>query len=202
MIFHSAKPSDPFQSVFDHLNEIMRRKERALMAIDGMCASGKSALAKRIAERYASRIFHMDDFFLTPQMRRPERLARPGGNIDVERFEAEVLQPLLRGDTVHYRKYDCKTDTFIPQPPIEPKPLGIVEGEYSLHPRIRHVFDFSVGLRVSPDVQLRRIAAREGEAQLSVFRTRWIPLEEKYFKEYAVRERCDHIFKNSKNYHS
>ena len=33
----------------------------------------------------------MDDFFLRPEQRRPERFAEPGGNVDRERFAAEVL---------------------------------------------------------------------------------------------------------------
>jgi len=177
--------------VFDLIDSAMRRKARVLMAIDGMCAGGKSVLARRIAGRYACNVFHMDDFFLTPQMRTPARLAMPGGNVDVERFEAEVLKPLLSGSAFYYRRYDCRTDAFIQQQEVAPKPLEIVEGAYSLHPKLRDVFDLAVGLRVAPDVQLRRIAAREGEERLQDFRTRWIPMENHYLSATDVWARCD-----------
>ena len=187
----SNSPCDPFQSVFIRIDEATRRKKRVLLAIDGMCASGKSALAKRIAERYDCNVFHMDDFFLTPEMRTDERLAQPGGNADVYRFEVEVLKPLLQGDMVRYQRYDCKTGALIWQPIAEPKPLEIVEGAYSLHPKLRHIYDLAIGLRVSPEAQIRRVAAREGEDRLADFKTWWIPLEELYLKETGVWARCD-----------
>ena len=191
MINPSNRSSDPFQSVYIRIDEATLRKSRVLLAIDGMCASGKSTLAKHIAERYECNIFHMDDFFLTPNIRTDERLAQPGGNVDVSRFEAEVLKPLLRGDTVRYQRYDCKTGEFFRQPPVEPKPLEIVEGAYSLHPMLRDTYDIAIGLRVTPEAQIRRIAAREGKARLPDFIARWIPLEERYLAETEVWARCD-----------
>jgi len=182
-----------FRSVFDHIDGVMSGKARVVMAVDGMCASGKSTLAEHIAGHYACNVFHMDDFFLTPEMRTPERLAAPGGNIDVERFEAEVLKPLLAGSAFRYRRYDCRGDAFVWRPPVAPKPLEILEGAYSLHPRLRGAVDLAVGLRVAPDVQLRRIAAREGEDRLADFQARWIPLEEHYLAETQVWARCDLI---------
>ena len=193
----SNRPSDPFQSVFFHIGEVKRRKKRVLMAIDGMCASGKSTLARLVAERYVCNVFHMDDFFLPPVMRTIERFALPGGNADVERFETEVMEPLLHGDTVRCQRYDCKTGEFIWQPPAEPKPLEIVEGAYSLHPKLRHAYDLAVGMCVTPEEQLRRIVAREGEARLPDFITHWIPLEERYLAEIQVWARCDLVIDTS-----
>ena len=190
-------PNDLFQSVLDRVAAAMGRKPLVLMAIDGMCASGKSALAERIAGHYPCNVFHMDDFFLTPEMRTPARLAEPGGNVDVERFKAEVLEPLRNGRTVRCRKYDCGTGAFAPAPPAEPKPLAIVEGAYSLHPRLRNAYDLAVGLRVSPDAQLRRIAAREGEGRAPDFITRWIPLENHYIEKTGVWARCDLVIDTS-----
>ena len=61
-------------------------KPRLLIAIDGCCATGKTTLARQLAERYECNLFHMDDFFLRPHQRTEERLAAPGENIDHERF--------------------------------------------------------------------------------------------------------------------
>ena len=60
----------------------------------------------------------MDDFFLRPEQRTPERYAEPGGNVDRERFLAEVLIPLRAGETVQYRRFDCSTFTVLPPKPI------------------------------------------------------------------------------------
>lgn len=63
------------------------------VAIDGPCASGKSTLGQLLAGVYGCPLIRMDDFFLRPEQRSPERLAQPGGNVDYERFSREVLSP-------------------------------------------------------------------------------------------------------------
>ena len=82
---------------------------RVLVAIDGRCAAGKTTLAASLQAQLACNVFHMDDFFLRPEQRTPERLRQPGGNVDFERFLTEVLRPLRDGAPVTYRPYDCRT---------------------------------------------------------------------------------------------
>ncbi len=52
-----------------------------------------------------------------------------------------------------------------------------------------HIF-----LTVQPTEQLRRIAIRNGQQGLKVFRERWIPLEERYFSAFSVQQRCELCF--------
>ena len=49
--------------------------------------------------------------------------------------------------------------------------------------------------RVSTDSeeQMTRIAARDGAEYAEVFRTRWIPMEEKYFSAFGIKEKADLI---------
>ena len=187
---HPATPPDPFLPVYERIDEALRQKSRVLMAIDGMCASGKSTLAERIAARYACNVYHMDHFFLTPEQRTQKRLALPGGNVDAERFEAEVLSALLEGRTVRHRRYDCASGEFLWQPQAEPRALEVVEGAYSLHPGLARAYDLAIGLRVSSEAQRARILAREGAAGAAEFAGRWIPLEERYLAETGVWARC------------
>ena len=46
-------------------------------------------------------------------------------------------------------------------------------------------------LSVPEEEQLRRIEERNGKEGLAVFREKWIPLEEQYFKAYSIAERCE-----------
>ena len=71
--------------------------DRFILAIDGRCASGKTTIATELAHTLNADLIHMDDFFLRPEQRTPERLAIPGENIDHERFLTEVLEPLRAG---------------------------------------------------------------------------------------------------------
>ena len=116
------------------IDRLLAERERVLVAIDGSCAAGKTTLAGQLAERYDCNVFHMDDFFLRPEQRTPERYAQDGGNVDYERFREEVLLPLKAGKIVSYRPFDCKTFTLSDAVSVAPKKLNIVEGSYSLHP--------------------------------------------------------------------
>ena len=76
------------------IDGLLAEKDMVIMAIDGKCNSGKTTLASKLAEIYDCNVFHMDDFFLRPEQRTPERFAEVGGNVDYERFWEEVLLPL------------------------------------------------------------------------------------------------------------
>lgn len=170
-------------------------KESLLIAVDGRCAAGKTTLAAGLQEILDCNVIHMDYFFLQPWQRTPKRLSEPGGNVDYERFLEEVMLPLKKGKPFSYRKFDCKQMDFSPET-IEmcPNRLTIVEGAYSCHPALWDFYDLRVFLNIEPEEQLRRIAHRNGEKALQMFRERWIPLEEKYFLEYNIMDRCDYIF--------
>lgn len=165
---------------------------RAVVALDGRCASGKTTLAARLARERGWSVVHMDHFFLRPEQRTPQRYAQPGGNVDHERFLEEVLLPLRRGERPVYRPYDCHAQALRPPVSLEPDPVVLVEGSYACHPALWEHYDLRAFLTVDPALQLERLRAREGEEQARTFQERWIPLEERYFSAYGVEARCDY----------
>ncbi len=175
------------------LSEIERRQDGSapfLLAVDGRCAAGKSTLARELAQRSGCAVIPMDHFFLRPEQRTEARFAEPGGNVDRERFLADVLRPLRAGEPFFYRPFDCHTLSLAAPVPVAPARLCVVEGSYSCHPALRDAYDLTVFLDVSPDEQLRRIRVRNGEEGAQRFAERWIPLEERYFTELDVRAHC------------
>lgn len=170
--------------------EAMPEKDRILVAIDGSCASGKSTLASALARKLDCNLFHMDDFFLRPEQRTPERLARPGGNVDHERFREEVLEPLKGGAAFSYRPYDCSTGSLKDPVPVQPKRISIVEGSYSHHPGFGDVYDLKVFLTVSEEVRTERIRNRPVFLQERFF-AEWIPMEQEYFKAFSIQDKAD-----------
>lgn len=165
---------------------------RAVVALDGRCASGKTTLAARLARERGWSVVHMDHFFLRPEQRTPRRYAQPGGNVDHERFLEEVLLPLRRGERPVYRPYDCHAQALRPPVPFDPGPVVLVEGSYACHPALWEHYDLRAFLTVDPAPQMERIRAREGEEQARTFQERWIPLEERYFSACGVETRCDY----------
>lgn len=165
-----------------------------LAAIDGRCAAGKTTLAARLEKEFGCNVIHMDYFFLRPGQRTVQRMQEAGGNIDYERFREEVMLPLKRREKFSYRRFDCHKMEFAYEIAIEPKEITVVEGSYSCHPALWDFYDIHIFLDVNADEQLRRISRRNGVEAVSQFRERWIPLEEKYFAAYQIRERCEAAF--------
>ena len=162
----------------------------ALLAIDGRCGSGKSTLAQFLVGQLGCRVVHTDDFYLPLAARCANWQQQPGANMDFTRLRNEVLQPLLRGETAHYTAYSCAAGAFLPSKPFAAAPLTILEGSYSLHPELAPMYDITVCLTLSPELQRRRILARNGEEMARRFFERWIPLEQAYFDAMKPQARC------------
>ena len=171
----------------------MLREGTVRLAIEGGSAAGKTTLSKLLTQVYDCTVFHMDDFFLRPEQRTKKRFAEPGGNVDRERFLEEVLLPLHRREPVAYRRFDCST--FILEEPVLEKPtrLTVIEGAYSMHPELSAYYNLSVFLEVSPELQRKRIEKRNTPELAKRFFEEWIPMEQRYFTELRVKERCDMI---------
>ena len=173
--------NDAFSDIDDNKTGISNLQD------DTARTKGKPSLQAQLA----CNVFHMDDFFLRPEQRTPERLRQPGGNVDFERFLTEVLRPLRDGAPVTYCPYDCRTQQLCAPVHAEARPVNLVEGSYSCHPALWDLYDLHVFLSVGPEAQHRRIAARNGEKMLPMFTNVWIPMEETYFARFQVAERAD-----------
>lgn len=166
---------------------------RSVIVIDGACGSGKSTLAGLLGRMVDATPIPMDDFFLPFDMRTPERLGQPGGNVHYERFRDEVLKKLEVGKAVRWNRFNCSDGAMIPRE-IPSAQTVIIEGSYSHHPffrdELKRLNALRVFVRVDEEEQLRRIEKRDPEL-LSMFQSRWIPLEKNYFEGYDIREAAD-----------
>lgn len=174
----------------DAIDNVCREKEQVIVALEGGSASGKSTLGKQLQQLYGCTLIHMDDFFLQPHQRTPERFGQPGGNVDWERCLKEVLLPLQEGRPFSYRVFDCSVMDFGASVQVQPVSLTILEGVYSMHPALRPYVDLGVFLKVDADTQSRRILRRNGERMHKRFMEEWIPLENVYFAACHVQEAC------------
>lgn len=183
-------------AIVEEIYKKIPSEKRFAIAIDGRCASGKTTLAGALQERLGGTVFHIDDYFLRPEQRTAERLAKPGENVDHERFEQEVLLPLKNGaEEITYRPFDCGTQTLKSPTTTPISRVVIVEGSYSCHAALWDYYDLRVFLTVNPETQIARIKARNPDSA-AMFQSRWIPLEEKYFAACEIKNRCDLCFEN------
>ena len=165
---------------------------RVVCALEGGAATGKSTLAAQLSALYQAPVIAMDDFFLPPALRTEHRLAEVGGNIDYERFNREVADPLRAGRAFSYSVYNCHREEITGQKLIPLCPLVLVEGVYSLHPLYRDAYTLRLFLHTSPQTQDARLRAR-GDWLYERFQTVWLPLEKAYFASENWPELCDAV---------
>ena len=164
-----------------------------IIAIDGMCGSGKTTLGNYLAKELNASLFHMDDFFLQPHQRTEERLAEPGGNVDYERFKEEVLNHLADTDGVTFQPFSCSKWQLADAVTIPYNDIVVVEGSYSHHPYFEDFYNVKIYLEISKEEQKKRIVTRGGESVWPMFEEKWIPMEKRYFEEFQIKEKSDII---------
>lgn len=186
----------PYHFVVAQIDRALAEKKRKfpskdcqiLVAIDGMCGSGKTTLGEFLSQIYDCNLFHMDDFFLRPEQRTAERMAQDGGNVDYERFQREILNSISDPHGFSYRVYDCKSQSLNKTITVPWKSLNIIEGSYSQHPYFGKIYDVRFFYEIAQEEQMRRICLRNGEKMAERFRTEWIPKENRYFQTFQIKE--------------
>ena len=179
-----------FQQLTRRIEECLAQKQRIIVAIDGNCTAGKTTLSDMLAQVFPCNVIRVDDFFLRPEQRTPDRFAQIGGNVDYERFLEEVLIPLQSGQSFAYRPFDCSTFTLAQPVEVQPKALTIIEGTYSHHPYFQDPYDLKIFLTVTAEVQKQRILQRPAFLHQRFF-NEWIPMEQQYFTGFQIREQAD-----------
>jgi len=162
-----------------------------IIAIDGRAAAGKTTVANLLSQVLEADVIRMDDFFLPAELRTAERLAQSGGNIHYERFCSEVLPYLKKNESFSYRRFDCGIMDYAGSRLVQSSTWRIVEGSYSCHPAFGDYMDCRVFCDISPEEQKERIIKRNGPEMAELFFTRWIPMEEHYFKTEQIKEQAD-----------
>lgn len=181
-------------------NRISKEKP-IILAIDGMCGSGKTTLADYLTTKFCAQVIHMDNFFLPFERKTPVRLSEAGGNIDYERFIEVLLPALERKKPFSYTAYNCQTADFDRTITIDSCDLIIVEGSYSLHEKFGHYYDLSLFTTVSKEEQLRRLETRcKNDQKFQRFITEWIPMEQHYHNAQNIVSKCDMIIDTTFNY--
>lgn len=179
--------------IFFKIENKISLSDKVIIGIDGRCGAGKTTLSDKLADFYDVEVIHMDDFFLPPALRSEERLSEPGGNIHYERFSKEVVKKIKSDDEVKYKVFSCRIMDYDGDVTINNKKLIIVEGSYSMHPLFNDIYNIRVFCDVETNEQKRRIINRNGFDMYKNFESKWIPMEELYFKVFNIKEKCDFV---------
>jgi uridine kinase len=187
----SMKSNLKYLKILHEIDKLMVLNHKVFVAIDGNSGAGKSTLANMFHKYYDCNIFHMDDFFLRPELKTRERLKEVGGNVDYKRFKEEVLDNLTKDIQFKYQVYNCKIQSLDSFSVVKPKKLNIIEGSYSMHPTLINYYDYKIFLSIDSESQIKRILERNGEFMLKRFIDEWIPKENEYFTKFSIMDLAD-----------
>ena len=154
------------------------------IGIDGLGASGKTELAKKLAKKLGNaNIIHTDDFYKPSDQRTSGLVAQiVSPDFDWDRMEREVF--------------------ISPQPPLIDKrgnkrEILIVVGVYALQKRFRKYYDYTIWVDAPRDARIKRMIKREGEAVAREWQEKWLPREERYLEIERPFEAASTIFENT-----
>ncbi|MBO6120204.1 MAG: AAA family ATPase [Lachnospiraceae bacterium] len=167
----------------------------SVISIDGPCASGKSTLAKELETLLEVNILHMDDFYLPFQKRDKNWMNIVAGHMDFERLIENVLKPYKAKRKTNYISYDCHSDMYLQEIPIDLEKILIIEGSYSSHPTLNDYVDLKIFIEVDRDEQVKRLTNRNKDT-VDKFLSMWVPFENNYFETLKIREKSDLVIVN------
>lgn len=186
-------------NILGRMEDAQKNNRKLLLVIDGKCGSGKTTLSESLSERYGCNVFHIDDFYLPIVMQTPEVMKEPGGNINYDRFIAEIMEPLMANSAVVYRPFLCMEQEYALGVSLKKTGVNVIEGTYSCHPVLREIYakmtDWEVitlFLDIDDANQRDRVRKRVGERRFKLFEDKWIPREREYFRAYRTREYCEY----------
>jgi uridine kinase len=151
------------------------------VAIEGAGGSGKSTLAWELAAAADATVVHGDDLYRVMDIEVRAALTPEEGyrrNFDWQRWRDQLLEPLARGVTANYQRYDWERNVLGEWAQIDARGIILIEGVGSCRPELRSFYDLAIYVETPRDVCLARL--RERGENTEEWIQRWSASEEWY----------------------
>ncbi|MDM7856257.1 uridine kinase family protein [Cellulomonas alba] len=157
-----------------------------LVCVDGPAGSGKTTTAEAVRAASVSAgvratVLHLDDLY--------EGWSGLEGSL-WPRLRAQVLEPLRRGRTARYQRYDWPSERFDDWVDVPVPELLVLEGCGSARRAAGGLASALVWVEAPPDLRLTRGLERDGTAARDHW-LRWMHDEAEHFTRERTRERAD-----------
>ena len=164
-----------------------------IICVAGGSGSGKSFVARRIAEKLGAKILAVDDYII------PEKIVK-GSNWDLpECWDLKLLdanlKDFLEGKSFEKPIYDFTGNDVLKREVFESGGKVVVEGLYSLYGPLMAHTDYSIFVDCSEDVRLGRVIKRDlseraGRNEAEIVK-QWRDTIQPMFLEYVESQRGD-----------
>lgn len=157
-----------------------------LLCIDGPAGSGKTTLAAGVAEEHPSAVVvHMDDVF-----------EGWDGLADApRRVRTQIVDPLRRGATAAFRRYDWHRMQLAQTLTLPATDLLVIEGVAAGDPSYADAVTMLVYVTAPAETRLRRGLDRDGE-QMRPQWLRWQEQEAVYLRDARTEARADMVIES------
>ncbi len=192
--------------------DLLRRRQRVLVAIDGPDCAGKTTLADRLAVDVGEHALRasIDGFHNPAHIRRQRGHLSPEGyyrdSFDHASLTADLLEPFSRGDprvqSVRYAQRG-EEPARVDLVGIPPSAILVFDGVFLLQPELRHFWTLAVYLAVAPEETMRRALMRDADlfgsrAELERrYTERYLPGQALYRQEATPEARARVVIDNS-----
>lgn len=141
------------------LLKIGETKETVLISISGIGASGKSTLAKQIAEKLGQEIaiLETDDYLISKHERRARKITAGNPVSTKLALLKKHLEELKQGKSIMQPVYDGEVDSREFKPPK----YVILEGTWALSDDYQHLFDLKIYIECDIVIQRSRRLERD-----------------------------------------
>jgi len=182
-------------NVISSIDQLYKSNQKVLIAIDGNASSGKTTFSNWLKEFYDCNVFHMDDYLMKPVVNTFDPYSIYASNINFTRLREEVLHPFHQEIVSVHQLLDLNTHQLSDSIETKYKPITVIEGAYSMHPYLEKEYHLKIFMKTSYLEQIRRIYRRNGIKRLVKFITKWIPMENTYFRDLNIAKQADIVIK-------
>jgi len=184
-----------------------------VIGVNGVDTSGKTIFTTSLAEHFKERgrpvqMIGLDDFH-HPRARREEGIdpieAYTANAFDLKRLVAELLAPARRGEHIRrtLKLLNIVTDEYSVRKmfTIDKETIVLLEGVLLFRPPLDEFFDYRIFLDIPFEEVLRRAARRDvplyGAEFLEKYRQKYIPVQQRYFRNHDPINKSDLIIDNT-----
>lgn len=178
------------EDLVEQIEGVLRQaKSRVVIGIDGPGGSGKSTIARRLAQAIGAVVVEGDDFY-QPSGSRPSH-GDFGYRFDLDRLRQQVLIPAAAGLTVRYQKYDWDLDQMGDWVTIPDEIPLVIEGIYTTRSGLAPFYGYRIFVTADKETRLNRGLARDGLGAREKWVTEWMPAEAAYLAGDHPEDRAD-----------
>jgi uridine kinase len=187
-----------FKELVKQIDMLSASQHTVIVGISGFAGSGKTHLAKRLADHYEiedGQVIHLDNIYSS--------LPRGGGLFDDYDWSVfgHILDQAKEGNNLNYQGvgFDGKPYPWRFSEKL-PKVL-IVEGIRLYRPELMRHFDISIWINCPPDLALQRAKKRDldqghDEQYMKRWDSEWMPLNQEYFEVYEPDKLVDILYQD------